>query len=127
MINYNQVDENSWNGLAYYRLRQIDFNGTEEIYGPISVSCEASKSSMIVYPNPNNGSFTIEISSDEIHTHANLYLTDMTGKLISSQKVNVAIGTTQIMIDDLELQKGTYLVTLIGGTTQLKPVKVLVK
>lgn len=127
IINYTQVDENKWNGVTYYRLKQIDFNGEEAIYGPISTSCEGNESSMTVFPNPNNGSFTIEIASDEMHNNASLLLTDMTGKVISTQKVNLVVGTTQILIDNLDLQKGTYLVTLRGADAQLKPVKVLVK
>ncbi len=126
IINYTQTDENNWNGVTYYRLRQIDFNGTEEVYGPISVSCENKESSMTVYPNPNSGSFTIEIASKETYNNAQLFLTDLTGKVITSQSVNVANGTTQILINDLDLKMGTYLVTLRGADQQLKPVKVMV-
>ena len=126
ILNYTQTDENNWNGVTYYRLRQIDFNGAEEIYGPISTSCGETESSIIVYPNPNNGSFTIEIASTEMYNNAQLFLTDLTGKVITSQSVNVANGTTQILIDNLDLKMGTYLVTLRGADQQLKPVKLVV-
>lgn len=125
-LHYTQTDENSWNGLTYYRLRQVDYNGEEEIYGPISVSCEGNENSMTVYPNPNSGSFTIEIASTEMYNNAQLFLTDLTGKVITSQTVNVANGTTQILINDLDLKMGTYLVTLRGADEQVKPVKVMV-
>ena len=74
----------------------------------------------------------MEISSDEIYKDSYLNITDMTGKIISSQKANLVVGTTQIVIDDLELQKGVYLVTLFVSNkpatkTSLKPVKVMVK
>ena len=124
--NYTQSDENSWNGVTYYRLRQIDFNGAEEVYGPISVSCEGNESSMTVYPNPSSGSFTIEIASTEMYNNAQLFLTDLTGKVITTQTINVANGTTQILMDNLDLKMGTYLVTLRGADQQLKPVKVMV-
>src|SRR5690554_2953553 len=125
-INYSHVDENTWSGISYYRLVQKDFNGDEEVYGPISAFCEESENNMIVYPNPNNGTFTIEISSDKIYTDAQLYLTDMTGKVISSQQVDVSNGTTQILFNNIDLQKGAYMLTLRGGGLQLKPVKVIV-
>ena len=125
-INYSQSDYNSMSGITYYRLKQVDFNGEEEIYGPISVSCEEGKSSMKVYPNPNNGSFTIEVSSDKIHSDVYLYLTDMTGKVILTQKVNITNGTTQILMGDLDLRKGLYWVSMEGIQTQLKPLMVVV-
>ena len=120
------MDQNSWDGISYYRLRQLDYNGDQAIYGPISASCTGSESSMTVYPNPNNGSFIIEISSDEIDAEVYVYLTDLTGKIIVSQQVNVSKGSTQIMMDNLNLSKGVYLVSLSGLNLQLKPVKVVV-
>lgn len=125
-IDYAEKDRESWMGITYYRLRQIDYNGEQKIYGPISGSCEGTESTMTVYPNPNNGSFTIEISSNAVYADAQLVLTDMAGKIITSQKVNVANGTTQILMNNLELQMGTYLVTLQGANQLFKPVKVMV-
>ena len=128
-INYTLIDENNWNDITYYRLKQIDFNGAQEVYGPISVSCSENGSNMTVYPNPNDGKFTVEIYSNETHADANLTITDLTGKIITSQKVNIANGTTQILMDHLELQMGTYLVTLQDDnllSIGMKPVKVMV-
>lgn len=125
-INYSQVDQNSWNGISYYRLRQFDFNGDQAVYGPISASCTGSESSMTVYPNPNKGSFIVEISSDETDAEVYVYLTDLAGKIIVSQQVNVSEGNAQIMMDNLDLSKGVYLVSLRGLNLQLKPVKVVV-
>ena len=125
-INYNELDQNATNGVTYYRLRQVDMNGDEEMYGPISVSCSNNKNSLTAFPNPNNGSFTIEVSSDEMHSDAHLLLTDMTGKVITFQNVDVSVGTTQVMMDNLNLPKGAYLVSLQGSGMHLRPIKVIV-
>lgn len=130
-INYHVTDQYSWNGVVYYRLRQIDLNGEQAIYEPISVYCEGNENAMKVYPNPNSGSFTVEILSEELITDGQLYLTDMTGKVIISRKINIVDGTTQIMIDDLNLQMGTYLVSIRfsekkSTTRELNPIKVVI-
>ncbi len=125
-INYHQVDNSTINGISYYRLRQIDINGDEEIYGPISVSCNSNENSLSVYPNPNNGSFTIEISSNESHSDTQLLLTDMMGRTLISQSVNISKGTNRVVISNNDLQMGTYFVTIQGVDGQLKPVKVVV-
>ena len=125
-LHYTQTDENSWNGLTYYRLRQVDFNGEEEVYGPISVSCEGNENSMTVYPNPNSGSFTVEIASEETYADAQLVVTDMSGKVINTQKVSIAVGTTQILFEGLALEMGTYLISVRGVDQSLRPVKVVI-
>ncbi|RYM35983.1 T9SS type A sorting domain-containing protein [Brumimicrobium glaciale] len=125
-INYSSLDENSSNGIVYYRLKQVDFDGEEEIYGPISVLCDGDKSNMKIYPNPNNGTFTIEVSSGESYSDVQLLLTDITGKIVTSKKVDISNGTTQVLMNDLDLRKGSYLVWLKGTDVALKPIKVIV-
>ncbi|RYM35986.1 T9SS type A sorting domain-containing protein [Brumimicrobium glaciale] len=124
-INYSFVDEDRWNGLSYYRLRQVDFDGKEEVFGPISVSCTGNENSMTVYPNPNNGTFIIEISSDNGYSDVQLFMTDATGKIVVSEEIDISNGTTQFTVNKLDLSKGVYLVSIIGVDNQLKPVKVV--
>ena len=126
IINYTQTDENNWNGVTYYRLRQIDFNGAEEIYGPISVTCKGNESSMTVYPNPNNGSFTIEIHSETVVQDASLILMDLTGKTISTQSITISSGTSLVLFENFNLQNGTYFIQVNGKNQNLKPLKVTV-
>ncbi|MDD2982661.1 MAG: T9SS type A sorting domain-containing protein [Crocinitomicaceae bacterium] len=127
-IDYQQVDHNAWNGITYYRLRQLDFNGEQEVFGPISTSCEGNISnSMVVYPNPNNGSFTVEITSKEAHQGAELLLTDITGKVIHSQIATIKTGVNQLKINKIDIQSGTYFVLLSGKHSKIKPVKVVVE
>lgn len=125
-ISYSQIDENSWIGITYYRLKQIDFNGAQEIYGPISSSCSARENSISVFPNPNSGSFTVEISSNKNNSAAIFYLTDMTGKIIYSKEIDISNGTNQILMNNLFLEKGAYIISLKEVDLQLKPVKVIV-
>lgn len=123
---YSFTDTRPKNGTSYYRLKQTDYNGESEYFEVRSVNIQRSDLVYSIYPNPNRGSFTIEISSDKTHTDAQLYITDMTGKVISSQKINLAIGTTQIVMENTDIQMGTYLVTLRGADQKIKPVKVMV-
>jgi hypothetical protein len=125
-INYNDEDQNSWNGITYYRLRQLDFNGTEEIYGAISTSCFDIENNLTIYPNPNSGQFTVEITSKELYNDAEIILTEITGKVISVQKLNITVGMNQLFINNANLQKGIYIATLSGANAQVKPVRVVV-
>lgn len=124
--NYAVSGKRNQHGITYYRLVQKDFNGDQEIFGPISAFCDGSENNMIVYPNSNNGTFTVEISSDKTYSDAQLYLTDMTGKSIVTKQLYVSEGTTQFNIDDLNLSNGIYFVKVQGEGMQLEPVKVIV-
>ncbi|MCH2021297.1 MAG: hypothetical protein MK207_02355 [Saprospiraceae bacterium] len=54
VLNYKLIDENNYSGVAYYRLKQIDFDGTSsysEIRSVIGVSREENIG-ITVFPNP---------------------------------------------------------------------------
>lgn len=122
---YAVTDEDPWHEIAYYRLRQLDLNGKESVYGPVSVSCNIGESALTVYPNPNQGDFTIAISSMENIHNAQLMLTDLTGKIVASRSVSITAGATQVFLQGLDLQTGTYLLRL-HGSDQFRPVKLIV-
>ena len=59
--NYSFVDKNPAEGKSYYRLRQIDFDGTSKIYNSVEVDFETVKEYSLSqnYPNPFNPSTEI--------------------------------------------------------------------
>ena len=54
--NYSFVDKNPAEGKSYYRLRQIDFDGSSKIYNSVEVDFETVKEYSLSqnYPNPFN-------------------------------------------------------------------------
>lgn len=125
-INYSAADANAWNGLAYYRLRQFDFNGDEKIYDPISISCEGGVNGMTVYPNPSKGEFTVEVTSNE-NAVTQLQVIDLTGKIITSQALSLTSGVNQVYFNSYDLTSGVYIVRLVGGNSAIQPVRVVIE
>ncbi len=119
IINYRFIDtENA--GLAYYRLKQVDFNGKFDYSNIIFESCRNQVTEITIAPNPSNGIFTVDFGTELIE--AQLYVSTTLGetimtKLISNQKNMV------ISLDDFP--KGVYHLTLINNGQ--KEVKKLVK
>ncbi|MDD2984580.1 MAG: IPT/TIG domain-containing protein [Crocinitomicaceae bacterium] len=132
IVHYSGIDFNSINGVFYYRLKQVDYNGEVEIHGPISVSCQNDKNSMRLFPNPSHGEFTVEISWSKQTTPTQLQIIDLTGKVIHQQDVNLTSGTTQIEINSLNLQTGSYFIHLNSTTNyqttdlNLKPIHLVI-
>ncbi len=125
-INYAHTDYDPYGGTSYYRLLQVDNNGVEKIYGPISVSCKDLENSMTVFPNPANGAFTVEISSKEDMENAVIQLMDLTGKLVSVNTLNIHEGNNQVLFNSSEIQTGIYMVRLISQGNFISMVRVVV-
>lgn len=51
---YHFIDEKLSNGVYYYRLKQVDFDGRSETFQPKSVVIENATNHLIVFPNPSN-------------------------------------------------------------------------
>lgn len=73
-----------------------------------------------IYPNPNNGTFTIELNSKEKQS---LLLFDITGNIILSQTIENGKGT----IDASHLASGVYNINIKGTTTVINKKVVIVK
>ena len=80
---YNWVDQLPNNGLNYYRLLQVDFNGDKSYSNIIVIEFEIDRSSIQVYPNPTNKELNINLPENwEGETSIVVY--DFYGKLIAS-------------------------------------------
>jgi hypothetical protein len=66
-MHYSFIDEDPLPGISYYRLRQVDFNGSHEYSRVISLVNPNEPSDFEVYPNPAQGdrvSFNAESTVD---------------------------------------------------------------
>jgi hypothetical protein len=128
-LHYQLTDDRPLNGLAYYRLLQQDFDGTTELFDPISVECySASESnSLMVYPNPVTDYFTVSVQSTEFVSSAELLITDLNGKPIKTCKVILASGANEFVLDRFDLNPGSYLVRVLSTKMNLNPVKLIVR
>ncbi|HLW39358.1 MAG TPA: T9SS type A sorting domain-containing protein, partial [Brumimicrobium sp.] len=80
-----------------------------------------------VYPNPNDGDFIVEITTDKAISDAELQLFDITGKIISAQHLQIPEGITQVSIDKKAyLKPGTYLLKVVSNE-YFEPIKIVVK
>ncbi|GAB3029663.1 T9SS type A sorting domain-containing protein [Spirosoma pulveris] len=86
---YGLTDSNPFSGINYYRLSQVDFNGSVHTYKPISAIIRQSDPVVAVYPNP--------ASPDRIHVR--LWNADVTA-------IRLLSGTGQPIEGRLERGSG---------------------
>jgi hypothetical protein len=102
---YKLVDNTALTGVNYYyRLRQMDLNGTESLSKVIGV--KTSQDDKIYFaPNPATHQLTVHFSGEK----ATIQVYDLLGRLILSKK-NVDSGNTSFDISSLK--SGNYIVEI---------------
>lgn len=63
---YSFLDETVTEGLFYYRVKQVDFDGKSENSSLVYVNVTNVSIIKGLYPNPNEGTFTLSLGSEEI-------------------------------------------------------------
>lgn len=125
-LDYFYSDQSPFQGISYYRLRQIDFNGAEKVYGPISVSCNEVGEQIEVYPNPAKHEFTVAIQLTENKPATTIQLMDVSGKIIHTLVKDLKAGNSQILFNDLGLPDEAYLIQVISNESHFSPIRLVV-
>ncbi|MCC6463408.1 MAG: IPT/TIG domain-containing protein [Saprospiraceae bacterium] len=107
---YEFLDKNPLPGLAYYRLRQTDFDGAETILGMVAVSSGIRSGAMQVYPNPvHSDQLMVHLDLEETDGVVEYLLNDMLGRQVLSQTGEASGQAIEIGLK--EVPTGVYLLT----------------
>ncbi|WP_162427991.1 T9SS type A sorting domain-containing protein [Pontibacter pudoricolor] len=125
--NYSFTDNrNGKNGMLYYRLRQVDEDGTFKFYGPRTVNFgTVTKTAIVAYPNPFESE--IKLAVEAINAgKAKLTLYTPTGKILKQHEELLAKGSSVLQLSlNQNLPRGLYLLTIEqnGEVETLKLIK----
>lgn len=123
--NYEMSDRKLNNGITYYRLIQVDFDGKQTIYNMLSTLCEGTET-VQVYPNPASDLVNVEINNTVLSGDVNVILVTADGKIISQRAFKAEGGSVLLTFDTAFLSSGIYFVQLqdSGGTFITEKVQV---
>ncbi|MBL7934273.1 MAG: T9SS type A sorting domain-containing protein [Bacteroidia bacterium] len=126
IINYTDVDLNPYTGISYYRLKQIDFNGTFSYSKIEAVNYKSDNNGISIFPNPTDKEINLILTGLE-NNEVLVVIRDMTGKECYS-KVIVTTENNQLFAIDPEqkLATGTYIVVATSDN-RLYSQKLIVK
>jgi hypothetical protein len=116
-INYSYIDKSPLLGLAYYRLKQVDFDGNFSHSSIISISNDSftqrNKSSLASYPNPAVNSITVELGNDFAN---DFEILTIDGRNITKLITIIKSENSTFSIDISNLDKGTYILNINGDS-----------
>ncbi len=104
--NYNYTHNNVKSGSHYYRIKQVDFDGNYEYFGPIKTFVEGD--GVLVYPTTTSGTLYIKGDYNENETYQ---VFSISGQMIE-------IGSLSSELDFSSLERGTYILKYLN-TSQL--------
>lgn len=110
-------------GVIYYRLKQVDTDGSF-VYSKIVALSPENKNSLTLYPNPAVNDIILSINVSKA-AQAVVKIYDNVGRIVKMQKVNLVAGMSSLQVDVSMLAKGIYYLELSNET--IKERKRLVK
>lgn len=107
-LNYSAIDQDAARDQKYYRLKQVDFNGAFEMYGPLIAGCAVETNNIDLHPNPCVTEVTLSIAS-QIPTDFNYTLISPEGKVLEAKQMEIQSGITLYTLDVSDYPSGMYL------------------
>lgn len=121
---YSFIDKNVGieNSEAYYRLKQIDTNGTFSYSNTKrvnwSIDNSQNKALFVAYPNPFTDILTLDFDLDRTE-NVEIVLMDMAGRKIKTISQSFDKGSHKLELNNLQkLAQGSYLIQLKTNTLQ---------
>ncbi len=112
---YTFYDESPGLGLRYYRLRQVDFDGTFDYSPVVSVELSTSTNTMNISPNPTSAAVAQLTYQATVNGEVNTEIFSMSGQKLLTQPQAVTEGQNNIALDLAGLKAGVYLVRIQVG------------
>lgn len=104
------------NTSAYYRLRQVDYDGVFEVFKVIHLQASVANR-VTVYPNPStSGTITLQVEGNDPHLSLQVAIFDHTGAVVFEQMLTGS--NTDVQLPESAVN-GVYLLKVNTGTEMI--------
>lgn len=105
-------------GIAYYRLKQVDKNGTYTYSKIVRSTCEIKSITLLLYPNPAKEYTELVFKSTRAFS-TYIQVLGGNGQLVKSIETKVQVGNNIVRVNLLGMASGTYILKLEDGTINI--------
>ena len=124
LLTYNLVDENPKNGISYYRLKQVDYDGKFTYSEWVHVRFEGGDKTQLTLFAVNHDASSVTFSFNNLpieSANATITLFDATGRLVYNQEVSNVSRTWNGNIVLGSLGRGNYIARFgVGNQTVIR-------
>ena len=104
---YQFIDPNPINGINYYRLKQVDKDGSFKYSNVLSINNSSNNQSVLIYPNPITSNLTIEVKGNSTDSY-NLNIINSRGEVVKTYCLNSLKESYYVG----DLSAGAYLIEI---------------
>ncbi len=114
---YSFFDDNPQPGVNFYRLEQVDFNGSSYFSSVIQVSFDINDLGLIaVYPNPVSDGKTLNIKFRAGQEKSlELQIMDLQGRVVLQRSEDISSEITNLQVPTEMLPNGMYICRVVAG------------
>lgn len=112
---YSFADIEASRGTHFYRLKQVDFDGTFEYSEIVSldVACGNGFEDTRIFPNPTKGAVRYAVNLGKDYKGIVLQLTDMLGRILEVKTVDLEKGYNEVNFNLERYSTGVYMLNAI--------------
>ena len=89
-----------------------------EIETTTAISANVEITDVNLFPNPTRGQLTVDLNVNQ-NTQVQFFVTDMNGKLLSRQAMNIDAGQFRTAIDASRLNSGVYILHIVTEESRI--------
>lgn len=116
---YHWFDTEPLRGISYYRLRQVDTDGTYSFSRIVAVTNTSDGlNSIVLYPNPSDGSRLSVMINNAAGALVPMTITDLAGRIVWQNNLPMNVEGYSSLELPFRLPAGTYIATIEHGGIQ---------
>jgi hypothetical protein len=119
---YSYTDKAPFSGMNFYRLAEKDKKGGI-VYSDVRTLNFDGTSTFNCYPNPVRSQLVVEFNAAKEES-MNIRITDVMGKVVMMQAMNIQKGFNKTLVDMSSLAQGIYNMTIISNSGMVYTSKV---
>ena len=114
-----RLDDNTPFSTTYYRLKNVDNDGREDVSNTVVVNRKTGKFAITsVFPNPTTSDVNLKFETTE-NANVTINVQDIFGRVILTQKVEANQGFNLVIVNTAEIPAGAYFLTVNDGSSIL--------
>jgi hypothetical protein len=120
---YRYLDAAPLSTTSYYRLKQLDLDGTFAYSPVVAVQVATTTTTLSIYPNPTTDRATVTWETP-IESAGRWYLTNSTGQVVHTEPLSGEAASTTLALDLQPYPAGSYVLTIESAGKVLRRARV---